>query len=101
MHYKRIVKVNNQLCYISGSKVLDKKGVPEFQIIISFNKPDKANEIYKQRWQIESAFKALKSSGFNIEDTHLTELDRVEKLFALVIIAFTWAYKIGIDLDKL
>lgn len=101
MHYKRIVKVNNQLCYISGSKVLDKKGVPEFQIIISFNKPEKANEIYKQRWQIESAFKALKSSGFNIEDTHLTELDRVEKLFALVIIAFTWVYKIGIELDKL
>ena len=43
----------------------------------------------------------MKSSGYNIEDTHLTELDRVEKLFALVLIAFTWAYKIGIELDKL
>lgn len=101
LHYRRIVKINNQLCYISGSKVLNKKGIPEYQIIISFNKPEKADELYKQRWQIETAFRALKSSGFNIEDTHLTELDRIEKLFALVLIAFTWAYKIGIALDKL
>ena len=78
LYYSRIVKINNQLCYISGSKVLNKKGVPEFQIIISFNKPEKADELYKQRWQIETAFKALKSSGFNLEDTHLTELDREE-----------------------
>lgn len=101
MHYNKIVRINNQLCYISGSKVLNKKGVPEFQIIISFNKPEPADEIYKQRWQIETAFKALKSSGFNIEDTHLTEPERVEKLFALVLIAFTWSYIIGIELDKI
>ena len=29
---------------------------------------------YKFRWQIETAFKAMKSSGFNIEDTHLRDL---------------------------
>ena len=101
MHYDRIVRVNNQLCYISGSKVLNKKGIPEFQIIISFNKPEPADELYKQRWQIETAFRALKSSGFNIEDTHLTEPDRIEKLFSLVLIAFTWSYIIGIELDKI
>jgi len=28
-------------------------------------------------------------------------LDRVEKLLALVLIAFTWAYKIGIELNEL
>lgn len=50
VYYNRIVKVNNQLCYISGSKVLNKKGVPELQIIISFNKPEKTDELYKQRW---------------------------------------------------
>lgn len=101
VYHPRIVIVNNQLCYISGSKVFDKKGKPELQIIISFNKPDKANTLYKERWQIETTFKALKSSGFNIEHTHLTEMDRVEKLFALVMIAFVWAYKIGIYLDSL
>ena len=37
-------------------------------------------------------FKSLKSSGSNIEDTHLTDLDRIEKLFTVVMLAFTWAY---------
>lgn len=92
--------VNNQLCYLSASRVMDKKGRAELQVIISFCKPEIACKIYKERWQIETAFKALKTSGFNIENTHLTDLERVEKLFALVIIAFTWAYLIGIFLHE-
>jgi len=95
-----IYYVNNQLCYLSASKVKDKKGIPEFQIVISFCKPEVAQKIYKERWQIETAFKAIKTSGFNIEDTHLTDIERIEKLFALVIIAFTWAYLVGIFLHE-
>jgi len=91
----RIVYVNNQLCYLSGSKVKNKEGKPELQIVISFNNPQDALEIYKERWQIETAFKGLKTSGFNIEDTHLTDIERIEKLFALVTVAFTWAYVVG------
>ena len=53
--------------------MLGKDGKPELQVIISFNEPDQANSLYKQRWQIESAFKALESRGFKIEDTHLTD----------------------------
>ncbi len=96
----RIVYLNNQLCYLAGSKGKDKEGKPELQIVISFNKPENALELYKERWQIETAFKALKTSGFNIEDTHLTEIDRIEKLFALVMVAFSWAYLVGDYLHK-
>lgn len=96
----RIVYLNNQLCYLSGSKVKDKEGKPELQIVISFNRPEDAMVIYKERWQIETAFKALKTSGFNIEDTHLTDMERIEKLFALVMVAFTWAYLVGIYLHQ-
>ena len=98
--HHRIVYVNNQLCYLAGSKVKDKDGKVELQLVISFNKPQDALSIYKERWQIETAFRALKSSGFNIEDTHLTDIDRIEKLFALVIVAFTWAYKVGVYLHN-
>jgi transposase len=86
---------------LSGSKVKNKKGVPELQIIVSFNKPDQAQSLYEERWQIETAFRALKSSGFNIEDTHLTDMERIAKLLALVMVAFVWAYKTGIFLDKI
>ena len=99
--FSGIVSVNGQLCYLSASKVKNRQGVPELQIIVSFNKPDEAQSLYKERWQIETAFKALKTSGFNIEDTHLTDIDRINKLFALVMVAFVWAYKAGIFLNAL
>ena len=96
----RIYYVNGQLCYLSASKLKNQEGVPELQIIISFNKPEEAGKAYKDRWQIETAFRGLKSSGFNIEDTHLTDLNRIEKLFSIVMLAFAWAYVIGVFIDK-
>ena len=94
--YHKIVKINGELCYLSGSKL---KG-NDFLILISFNKPETSKEYYKQRWQIEMTFKAMKSSGFDIEKTHLQELERIEKLILLVMIAFVWSYKIGIYLHQ-
>jgi len=99
--YHKIVRVKGQLCYLSASKVFNKQGAPELQIIVSFNKPGNAQALYKERWQIESAFKALKTSGFNIEDTHLTDIERIHKLLTLVLIAFAWVYKAGIYLNEL
>jgi len=46
-------------------------------------------------------FRAMKTSGFNIENTHLTDLDRITKLLALVILSFTWSYLTGIEMDKI
>jgi hypothetical protein len=63
-----IYRVNGQLCYLSASRIKH-NDAPELQIIISFNKPENAWEYYKERWQIETAFRALKSSGFNIENS--------------------------------
>jgi len=95
----RIFRVNGQLCYLSASKLNGKNGKPELQIIISFNKPEDAQEYYKERWQIETAFKGLKSSGFNIEQTHLTDLVRIQKLFTIVMLAFAWAYVVGVFIN--
>lgn len=91
----RIFRVNGQLCYLSASRV-KYRGQPELQLIISFNQPEDAKQMYAERWQIETAFRALKSSGFNIEDTHLTSLNRIEKLFNVVMVAFAWAYGVGV-----
>ncbi len=43
---------------------------------------------YAKRWQIETCFKAIKTSGFNIEKTHLDQIHRVEKLLLLVMVVF-------------
>jgi len=94
--YPKIVIINGQYCYLSGSKLIN----GEFLIIVSFNKPENAEEYYKLRWQIEMTFKAMKSSGFDIEKTHLTDIDRIEKLILLVMMAFIWAYKVGIYIHQ-
>lgn len=65
-------------------------------VLISFDPEPGTFESYMHRWQIESMFKALKSSGFNIEDTHLREGYRFQKLLSIVMIAFTWAYITGL-----
>ena len=70
------------------------------EIIVSFNKPEEAVSSYKECWQIETAFKAMKTNGFNIEDTHLANIDRIERLFVVMSIAFTWAYLVGIYKDE-
>ena len=98
-HYQKIVIMHGEHCYLSGVKTI-RDGQVDMLIIVSFNKPQEAIDYYQKRWQIETLFKALKSSGFNLEDTHVTQLDRLERMILLTIIAFTWCYKIGDYIDQ-
>jgi hypothetical protein len=99
-YYPKIVRTNGQLCYLSGCKLNPKNLKQDFLIIVSFNKPKRAQEDYQKRWQIEMCFKAMKSSGFDIEKTHLQDVQRIEKLILLVMIAFVWCYQIGIYMNQ-
>ena len=99
-HHPKIVFINKVACYLSASVIKSKTGQSEYQFLISFNNPIKSAECYKRRWQIETMFKALKSSGFNLEDTHLKDQERIAKLISVVFIAFLWCYKVGIYLDR-
>lgn len=94
--YRKPFYMNDQLVYLSGLKVINEKNKIDYVIIASYNFNEDALENYRDRWQIESMFKALKSSGFNLEQTHLTDLDRISKLIALLSIAFIWSYKTGV-----
>ena len=42
----------------------------------------------------------MKSSGFNIEDTHLRDTERIARLLAMVCIALVWAYLVGEHKDE-
>jgi hypothetical protein len=52
---------------------------------------------YAQRWGIETLtlFVIFKSRGFNLEDTHLVDSERLSRLFALLTIALCWACRTG------
>ena len=56
----------------------------------------KAIDIYRNRWSIEVFFQSIKKRGFNLENTHLTALPRLKKLFAIVCIAFCACLNTGI-----
>jgi len=97
-HGSKEMKMHGVSCYLSAMNCLN-DGKPDFLIVMSYSKPEYALEYYKKRWQIETLFKGLKSSGFNIEDTHVTDIERLEKLIRLTMIAFTWCYRIGDHID--
>jgi len=51
---------------------------------------------YQNRWSIEVFFQSIKGRGFRIEQTHLQDLKRLRKLFALVALTFVLCLSMGI-----
>lgn len=84
-------KLWNQKVYLSALRLSD----GEFLIVATDRLLEDPISLYGQRWQIETLFGCLKSKGFGFEETHLTKAERIEKLLALLTIAFCWAHKIG------
>lgn len=64
-------------------------------IVISSQASGRILADYTERWQIETLFGVLKSRGFNLEDSHLIEIERVGKLIALLTLALSWALVTG------
>ncbi len=67
----------------------------DFLIVVSSDSPTTILEDYANRWEIETLFGCLKTRGFRFEDTHLSEGERINKLVALLALAFTWAFSPG------
>lgn len=56
---------------------------------------------YSLRWQAENLHSALKTRGFNLEDTGLTRAERISTLLTAVSISFIWACVTGEFLARL
>lgn len=67
----------------------------EYLILVTDQAPETAIDDYKLRWGIETLFGCLKTKGFNFEDTHMTDLPRIEKLVGLLAIAFCLCHNTG------
>jgi len=71
------------------------KGAKEPMIVVSNESFPDALDLYRWRWGIETLFGCLKSRGFCLEDTHMVEPAKIEKLIFVLAIAFCWAHKKG------
>jgi hypothetical protein len=80
-----------QHLYVSGMRLAD----GDYLIVITPQHSPTTIRDYALRWEIETLFGCLKSRGFNLEDTHLTDPKRIEKLFAVLTLAFCWAHCVG------
>ena len=67
----------------------------EYLIVVSEHECESAIADYAQRWGVETLFGCLKTRGFCLEQTHVTDPDRLKKLLALLALAFCWAHVVG------
>lgn len=85
-------KICNQSVYLSGTRAQN----GELLIVASNSSSiDNLIPVYAMRWEIENLFQAFKGRGFNLEDTHLTDKNKIAKLIGLLCIAFVWIHKVG------
>lgn len=94
--YLMMVWLFGQKVFLSGSR--SEKG--ELMIVATNQNPVNAIACYLRRWEIESLFQCLKGRGFRFEETHITHLERIEKLTALLAVGFVWAHRVGEYLEK-
>ena len=77
--------------YLAGLRLED----GSLLVVATNHKPNTAISDYALRWGIETLFGCLKTRGFCLEATHLTDTERLKKLIALLTLAFCWAHRIG------
>lgn len=53
-------------------------------------------KLYKLRWTIESTWSSLKDSGVDLEQTGMTDPERLERLFGLVPLAWLSCLRVGV-----
>ena len=79
-----------QPVYVSGTRLGD-----DYLIVIS-DQPAPLSD-YALRWGIETMLGAFKNRGFCLEATHVTEPIRLNKLLALLALAFVWSFAAGLE----
>jgi len=63
--------------------------------------PRRALEHYRRRWTIETMFGNLKSKGFNMEDTHITDRGKLSTLLVVLALAVAMSIKTGVATARL
>ena len=94
LDYPKQVSIFGFKLYVSGMK--SKKG---YCVVVSNKSNFDSLRKYQMRWTIENLFGSFKTRGFNFEDTHLKNLDKIKLFIVIISIAYFWSVLIGIWLD--
>jgi len=90
------VMMHGTSIYLVGERLIN----GEIKILATNQCSGDALKLYDLRDEIEYLFGCLKTRGFRFEDTHLTHSNRIEKLIAVMAIAFCWSHRCGDLLDE-
>ncbi|MBK9109259.1 MAG: hypothetical protein IPM92_13065 [Saprospiraceae bacterium] len=74
-NYSIKIKVLNVPLFIAGTKKRNKFNNVDNCIVVSYVNDENPLQEYRQQWQIENMFRNMKSSGFDLESTHVTKYD--------------------------
>lgn len=64
-------------------------------LVVATNSDELFIEDYSNRWMIETMFSCFKTRGFNLESTKMKDNYKIDKLVALISIAYCWCIKVG------
>ena len=78
-----------------ASKSIARGRDPYLYVVSNKYETKEALRIYKKRWTIELLFSHLKKRGFNLEDTHMSDARKIERLFGVVAMSFFVTYSVG------
>jgi len=87
------VKTGRGAKSVSGSKPI--------LAVVTNGKACRALANYKNRWGIEVAFQCLKDRGFDLERSHVKDMARMRKLFAICSIALALCLLTGLEVDRM
>lgn len=93
--YHKPVMILGYKLWLSGMK--SDKG---YCVVVSNKDNLNSLEKYQMRWTIENMFGAFKTRGFNFEQTHMKDLQKIKKLIALVSIGYIWCVTVGLWVNE-
>ena len=78
-----------------GRKVVNTQRTEILYVVSNHLKPKKALRAYLQRWSIEVVFGYLKKKGLNLEDTHMSQSEKIDRLVTVCTLALPFSFKWG------
>lgn len=87
--------------FFAGCAITGKNTRDDFLYLVSNRFHGKeALDLYRLRWGIEQVFSHFKKRGFDLESTHMSDPRKIEKLFAVLTLAFLVSYGWGCEMKE-